>query len=36
MIPSTKGLVERHDLKTGKIKKLTTPTDPTDQSSPKK
>ncbi len=35
MIPSTKGLVERHDLKTGKIKKLTTPTDPKDQSSPK-
>lgn len=36
MIPSTKGIVERHDLKTGKIKKLTTPTDPLDQSAPKK
>jgi polyisoprenoid-binding protein YceI len=36
MIPSTKGIVERHDLKTGKIKKLTTPTDPKDQSAPKK
>jgi polyisoprenoid-binding protein YceI len=36
MIPSTKGIVERHDLKTGKIKKLTTPTDPNDQSAPKK
>lgn len=36
MIPSTKAIVERHDLKTGKIKKLTTPTDPNDQSAPKK
>lgn len=36
MIPATKGIVERHDLKAGRIKKLTTPTDPKDQSAPKK
>lgn len=36
MIPSTKGIIERHDLKMGKIKKLTTPTDSKDQSAPKK
>ena len=30
MIPSTKGIVERHDLKAGKIKKLSTSTDPKD------
>lgn len=36
MIPSTKGIRERADLKSGKIKKLTTPTDPKDQSAPKK
>ena len=36
MIPSTKGIVERQDLKSGKIKKLSTPTDPKDQSAPKK
>ena len=36
MVPSTKGIVERQDLKSGKIKKLTTPTDPSDQKAPKK
>ena len=30
MIPSTKGIVERQDLKAGKIKKLSTSTDPKD------
>lgn len=36
MIPATKGIIERQDLKSGRIKKLTTPTDPKDQSAPKK
>jgi polyisoprenoid-binding protein YceI len=36
MIPNTKAIQERADLKSGKIKKLTTPTDPNDQSAPKK
>lgn len=30
MVPSTKGIVERRDLKSGKIKKLSTSTDPKD------
>lgn len=30
MVPSTKGIVERHDLKSGKLKKLSTSTDPKD------
>lgn len=33
MIPSTKGIVERDQLKRGKIKKLSTSTDPNDQPS---
>lgn len=36
MIPSTKGIIERQDLKAGRIKKLTTPTDPKDHTAPKK
>lgn len=36
MIPSTKGIVERDQLKRGKIKKLSTSTDPADHSSGKK
>lgn len=36
MVPATKGIVERDQLKKGKIKKLSTPTAPTDHSSPKK
>jgi hypothetical protein len=35
MIPDTKGIKERADLKSGKIKKLTTPTDVNDQKAPK-
>lgn len=31
MVPSTKGIVERQDLKAGRIKKLSTSTDPKDQ-----
>ena len=36
MVPNTKGIQERNDLKRGKIKKLTTPTDPTDHKAPKR
>jgi polyisoprenoid-binding protein YceI len=36
MIPSTKGIVERDQLKRGKIKKLSTSTDPIDHSNGKK
>ena len=36
MVPTTKGIVERDQLKKGKIKKLSTPTDPKDQSAPRK
>lgn len=35
MVPNTKGIQERNDLKKGKIKKLTTPTDPKDHKAPK-
>ena len=34
MIPSTKGIIERDQLKKGKIKKLSTSTDPNDQKNP--
>lgn len=36
MVPTTKGIVERDQLGKGKIKKLSTATDPKDQSAPKK
>lgn len=36
MVPSTKGIVERQDLKAGRIKKLSTSTDPKEQSSKKR
>jgi len=36
MVPTTKGIVERDQLSKGKIKKLSTATDPKDQSKPKK
>ena len=36
MVPQTKGIQERADLKSGKINKLTTPTDPKDQKAPHK
>lgn len=36
MVPTTKGIVERDQLKKGKIKKLSTPTDANDHSAPKK
>ena len=36
MIPSTKGIIERDQLKKGKIKKLSTSTDPNDQQSTSK
>lgn len=36
MVPNTKAIQERSDLKRGKIKKLTTPTDPKDHKAPKK
>ncbi|AUN99055.1 polyisoprenoid-binding protein [Bacteriovorax stolpii] len=36
MVPNTKAIQERNDLKRGKIKKLTTPTDPNDHKAPKK
>lgn len=36
MIPSTKGIIERKQLKEGVIKKLTTSTDPKDYPAPKK
>lgn len=36
MVPTTKGIVERDLLSKGKIKKLSTPTDPKDQTKPKK
>jgi polyisoprenoid-binding protein YceI len=35
MVPDTKGIKERADLKSGKIKKLTTPSDVNDQKAPK-
>lgn len=35
MVPSTKGIVERQDLKAGRIKKLSTSTDPKDHSKEK-
>jgi polyisoprenoid-binding protein YceI len=35
MVPQTKGIKERMDLKAGKIKKLSTPTDPKDHKAPK-
>jgi polyisoprenoid-binding protein YceI len=35
MVPQTKGIKERADLKSGKIKKLSTPTDVNDQKAPK-
>lgn len=36
MVPETKAIKERADLKSGKIKKLTTPTDTNDHTAPKK
>jgi polyisoprenoid-binding protein YceI len=36
MVPTTKGIVERDQLKKGKLKRLSTPTAPNDHSSPKK
>lgn len=36
MVPNTKGIQERNDLRKGKIKKLTTPTDPKDHTAPKR
>lgn len=36
MVPNTKAIQERNDLKRGKINKLTTPTDPKDHKAPKR
>lgn len=36
MVPTTKGIVERDQLSKGKLKKLSTATDPKDQTKPKK